>query len=162
MTSIQSDIYFQVDGQVAAPNSIRVPPMSLSSARAKMVAHTFRLEIPLPLLCAASAKAWGEYVANCKAEDEKSGGPDKDDWVAMAGYPALDRVLADPDELSFLFGTGGRLVHSVLPELLGQVDPPEGHNLRHSHYYLDGWAVEKGDQNILWVGDCYSKYAGND
>lgn len=148
---------FQVDGEGMEPSLVRIPSMGLSSAKSSMTVHRFRLHVPTVLLCKAAHEAWQAYAARSKAEDEKQGGPDPDDWVAVAGYPPLEHVIKDQDELDLLFGQGGSLLQSVMPKILGFDEWPTERTANTRWYYLDTWTIEKINDTVRWDGTCYSQ-----
>lgn len=127
--------------------------MDLSSQRAHMVEHRFRLVVPADLLCQIGQPAWEDQIALYKLDDKKAFPFDEDDWVAKAGYPPLREIIHDHDELDFMFGVGGNLVHQTLPTIFrahrwAEIEASKP-------YYLDRRTVEKVEEMIVWTGSCY-------
>lgn len=151
-----SDITFKVDGIGASPKLIIVPPMSLSSQREKMTQHSFVLSISIDALCAHSKPHWDDYVAQCKADEKRLGGPDENDWVAKKGYPPLATVLEDQEELELLFVMGGRLLEPTISSIC-RAWPENKTPLPHEQFYLDRYSVRKVGEIIVWKGVCYQK-----
>lgn len=153
--SDKSKLKFLVDGKLTSPSLIRIPTMGLSSSRENMVARGFQLTVSASLLCEKGKPAWDNYVAACKRDDARRSGPDKDDWVAMAGYPPLERVIEDPEELDFLFGMGGGLALEVFPKVCGFKNSELDEKDKFNYLYLDERTVEKADDQIICSGTCY-------
>ncbi|UTW54379.1 hypothetical protein [Kordiimonas sp. SCSIO 12610] len=145
----------QVDGKSVSVKLLRIPPMDLSSSRASMQPCKILLKIPAQQICDAAKAEWEAYAIRCMREEARLDRPDEDDWVAMAGYPPLEEVIQDQEELDFLFGRGGRL-RTVAISKTCDFDNQEVCVEDKKHYiYLDNIRVEKIDNFIVWSGIGY-------
>lgn len=137
-----------IDGVKSDPLKLVHPMMGLSSARADMKRHTFQLTIDKDSLLLDFTSRYEEWVKDSKDEDEKSGGPDSDDEIGMAGYPKLKEVLQDKGLVESLFGL------YFVEDVFEKYCCSNYENI--DYWYDDIEGADVSEQSITLYGTCYS------
>lgn len=123
------------------------PEMSLSSARADMTKHRFRIELDETEVLRRLAGPYERWVDDSKVDDETSGAPQ--DELARCGYPPLSEVLRSPTLLDLVMA-------SYLRSELFR--PLTGDRVSAIQFWLDYVDACSFDGNRLTLqGTCYSK-----
>ena len=136
-----------VDGMPRDLKRFAVPNMSLSSARATMIAHSFVIESTAHAIVEYLNTLYLSWVAESKVDDERFGGPD--DELGKAGYPDLSRLIEVPELLTLVVG-----------DYLGRDLIDKFSWDRHSpiEYWLDDVSECRAVEHLIHIhGICYSK-----
>ncbi|MRV76268.1 hypothetical protein GJ700_31620 [Duganella sp. FT92W] len=111
-----------------------------------MERHTFLFEIATKQMIEFLEPAYAAWVEESKRDDEICGGPQDD--LAMAGYPALDRLVEAPGLMQLVLGY---LQKDFLEKLTWD-------GSSEIWYWLDDvTGCDASDQLVRLSGVCYSK-----
>lgn len=130
------------------PRTFVVPPMSLSSSRAKMKQHDFECKIPKSGIVELMRSEYDQWVTESKEDDAQFDEPQ--DELGVAGYPDIDTILESKELSELVFGN--YLVRELFEKLNSNSDSDN------FNYWFDEVTdcVIKDDYIIL-KGSCCSK-----
>lgn len=136
-----------IDHMPVRPDALRVPEMSLSSARERMVRHSFVSTAHAATLVNVLGPAYADLVSELKSDLSRRGAPL--DELDEAGYPELRQVIENPSLLDLVIGAYLR------DEFFGKQTSDDSGRME---YWLDDVKECRLSGELVYVsGVCYSR-----